>query len=139
MRIVRSPIIRLLLAAALVVGPLAGVALAKRGHASGSSSLELVSVDPSDTTPNHGDQITFAVRTDSTDKPYVHVLCSQDGSLVFSAGAGFFPDYAWQSDQVMTLASSSWTSGAADCTATLDSWDGRRWTNLKSLDFHVYA
>jgi hypothetical protein len=39
----------------------------------------------------------------------------------------------------MTLESQSWTSGSAECTATLYYLDGKRTRTLAALAFHVYA
>jgi hypothetical protein len=39
----------------------------------------------------------------------------------------------------MTLSSQSWAGGAADCTATLQSYSGTSVTTLATLAFHVSA
>jgi hypothetical protein len=94
--------------------------------------------DASDTVVNHGDVITFRVATTATDRPFVSVQCKQGGTLVYSASAGYFPDYPWSTD--FTLSSNSWTSGDADCTARLySSKDGVRTTTLATTSFHAYA
>jgi len=93
---------------------------AKRGGAgqggSSSSSLSLVMVKDlnGNGLPNWGDTVTFDVSTTAS-YPEVLLECSQNGALVFSQRAGFFPSYMWSKD--FTLQSSSWTGGAADCTA----------------------
>jgi hypothetical protein len=140
MRFAQKPITRLILAAVLVVGPVAGTALARgsKAHTAGVSTLELVPVDSTDTVVNWGDQVTFNVSTNVTDYPVVTVLCYQN-DLVYSASAGFYPEYPWQYAQTFTLRSNAWTGGAASCTATLQYNDGKRIIELKSLDFAVAA
>jgi len=132
------------LIAVLVVGLAAGTTLARGssgGHkggggttSAGSSSLtlSLVSDKNANGLPNYADTITFKVSTTATLYPYVQVLCYQNGGLVYSASAGFYPSYPWPGSQNMPLYSPSWTGGAADCTATLNS-------TLASLSFHVGA
>ena len=126
---------------ALVVVPAAHAG--KGGNAgkpsSGTSSLSLVLLNSTDGLPHFGQQVTFTVSTTATDRPYVSLNCSQNGVWVYSASAGFFPDYPWS--QNFTLATfSTWTSGAGDCTAKLYmTKDGSRSTTLATLSFHVYA
>jgi len=133
------------LIALLVVGLVAGSALAAPGGKgggkgkpgggnNGSSSLTLVMVvdQNGNGSPNWNDTITFDVQTNQTSTPYVEVTCYQNGTLVYSAWAGFYPDYPWPESQRMTLRSPSWTGGAADCKAVLN-------TNLATLNFHVAA
>ena len=129
------------LAAALVLAP---AALAGKGGkpggggGSGSSSLALVLVDSTDGVPHHGQRVTFAVATTATDRPFVRVDCYRGTAWIYSASAGFFPDYPWSKDFI--LASTAWTSGEAECTATLYmTKDGRRTTTLAKLSFHVFA
>ena len=105
----------------------------------GSSSLTLVVLDPDDGGVNHGEQVTFEVSTTATDQPHVNVSCSQGGTLVYSSSAGFYDSYPWPSAQVFTLSSRAWSGGAADCKAALSYWDGRRFRELASLSFPVYA
>lgn len=133
--------------AILIVGLIAVPVLAAKGGnggggkgggkpVSGTSSITLVMVDGTGTEPTHGDTITFSVSTTETDRPFVSVNCYQAGTWVYSASVGFFPDYPWA--QEFVLASTSWPSGAADCTAELyTSKDGRRTTTLATLDFSV--
>jgi hypothetical protein len=105
----------------------------------GTSSLTLVLVNSTDGVAHQGQTVTFAVATTATDRPFVRVDCYQGTSWVYAASAGFFPDYPWSKD--FPLASNMWTSGAADCTATMYmSKDGStRVTNLATLKFHVDA
>jgi hypothetical protein len=88
--------------------------------------------------PNWSDQVTFAVYTTATDKPWVKLNCYQAGVWVSTSTAGFFAAYPWPPN--FTLASGGWTSGAGDCTATLYmvTSNGRSKT-LGTLGFHVNA
>ena len=124
--------------AALLVN---GAALAAKP----TSSLDLVvlgtapftSAATSGTTSGatQGGQITFDVKTTQTTRPFVNVRCYQNGNFVYDGWQGFFVGYF--TDPVYTLASDSWTGGAADCTARLvDGNDGKLRT-LATLAFHV--
>ena len=82
-------------------------------------------------------QVTFDVYTSSTAYPWVHLECSQNGSLVYQYSKGIFPTSL---GQIFTLGPTpAWTGGAADCTAYLQKRDGRKNTTLATLNFHVYA
>ena len=134
------------IAAALVVAAsmltLAGTALAGKPN----SSLSLVVVSTSPTTPlasaaaepSYGSEVTFDVASSETDRPFVNVRCYQNGAFVYDGWHGFFNSYVPEPN--FTLASSYWFGGAADCTARLVEWgrNGRERT-LVSLDFHVSA
>jgi hypothetical protein len=104
------------------------------GTTGGSSSLAVVMVNDlnGNGAPNYGDTITFNVSTTATTQPYVEVTCSQNGTVVYSAWAGFYAGYLWPGQQLMPLSSPSWTGGAASCTATLN-------TSLATLNFSVGA
>jgi hypothetical protein len=93
----------------------------KPGGGSGSSSLmwAMVSDANGNGSPNWGDTITFTVST-SVANPYVTLTCNQNGALVYSASAGFYPEYLWPGARNMPLSSPSWMSGAASCTADLN-------------------
>lgn len=122
------------LIAALVVGVAAGTTFAAKGGGkggggghggggtTGTSSLAVVMVaDPNGNgAPNYGDTITFQVTT-TAPSPYVQLTCSQNGVVVFSASAGFYPDFPWPGAQNMPLESPSWTGGSASCKAVLNS------------------
>lgn len=129
--------------AVLLLSLLAGSAMATRGGGggkggpkggSGSSSLGLVLVTDQNANgaPNWADTVTFDVRTTATAYPYVALKCYQDGTLVYSANAGFYESYPWPGARNMPLESPSWTGGAASCTATLND-------KLARLDFTVGA
>lgn len=77
------------------------------------------------------DTITFNVST-TAPNPYVTVTCTQNGVLLYSASAGFYPEYLWPGARNMPLSSPSWTGGAANCTADLNS-------GLATLNFAVGA
>jgi hypothetical protein len=104
------------------------------GGGSTSSSLTVVMVTDKNGngSPNWGDTITFNVSTTATAYPYVQVLCSQGGTVVYSANAGFYDGYLWPGARNMPLSSPSWMGGAASCTATLND-------TLATLNFAVGA
>ena len=83
----------------------------------GSLALVMVYDQNGSGGPNWNDQVTFDVSTTATDKPWVRLNCYQSGTWVSTSTAGFFPAYPWAPN--FTLASGAWTSGAADCVATL--------------------
>jgi hypothetical protein len=86
---------------------------------------------------SHGDTVTFNVST-SASWPSVQLDCNQNGTPVYVQTTGYYPTYMWSNNY--TLNNWKWTSGAADCTATLYmTKDGTRVTNLGTLTFHVYA
>jgi len=125
---------------AIVAGPAtAGGRGGGKGKPSGggSSSLSLVLLNSTDGLALHGQDVTFDVSTTATDRPFVSLNCDQDGVWVYSASAGFFPDYPWST--AFTL-SNDWFTSAGDCKARLYmTKDGSRSTTLATLDFHVYA
>jgi hypothetical protein len=128
------------LAAAVAVGVSAPAANAKGPRTTSSTAgLELVVVSGPDSTPNWGEQITFNVSQTATAEPHVDVVCSQGGATVYSATTGYYASYPWPWTQVMTLSSQTWTGGAADCTAKLYYFDGRKTPVLKTLSFAVGA
>lgn len=129
----------ILVATALSLLVLASSALAGNGPQKSTSSIALVQLSSAriaESGPRYGDQVTFAVETTATTRPYVLVNCYQSGQWVYAAQAGFWASYFSKS---FTLASTSWGSGAADCTARLGSLnaDGSRFRELASTSFHV--
>ncbi len=114
------------------------MAKASHGGSGGStSSVSLVLLNSSDGLAHSGQQVTFTVTTSATTSPFVSLDCYQGGVWVYAASAGFFAAYPWP--QVFTLASTTWMSGAADCTARLYSTkDGTRTTTLATASFPVY-
>jgi len=63
-----------------------------------------------------GDSITFNVST-SASWPSVQLDCYQGGALVYTATRGFYATYMWSDNY--PLENQYWTSGAANCVATL--------------------
>jgi hypothetical protein len=100
------------------------------GSSTGSLTLVMVSDQNANGSPNWNDTVTFTVSTTNA-YPYVSVRCYKGTTLVYAADAGFYASYPWPGSQMMPLYSPSWTSGAADCTTTLD--------GSPSLSFHVDA
>jgi hypothetical protein len=109
------------------------------GGSSSGSSLSLIVLNSPDGLAHFGGQVTFALSTTATDRPYVQLDCNQGGALVYSASAGFYAGYPWPWNQNFILSSSYWTGGGAACTATLEYWNGRKWSALKSISFPAYA
>lgn len=105
-----------------------------------TSTFELVVLTGGDSVPNWGDTVTFNISTTATSSPYVDLLCSQGGTVVYSATAGFFASYPWPWTQDMTLSSQMWTGGDADCTATLYMFNSRgKKSTLATLPFTAFA
>ena len=129
----------------LVVGLMAGTTFAAKGGGSkptggggtgGTLAVKMVTDVNGNGSPEVGDTISFNVSTTATDKPWVKLNCSQGGSWVYTSSAGFFAAYAWAPN--FTLSSTMWSSGAADCTATLYSVGSNgKISNLKTLAFTV--
>ena len=109
------------------------------GGGGGSLSLVMVNDQNGNGSPNWGDTITFSFSTAATSYPYVSLSCYQNGVLVASANAGFFAGYPWPWTQNMTLKSTLWSGGAADCTATLYYNGTNKTVTLATLPFHVDA
>ena len=123
--------------AMLVVSATPTFAAKGHGGGGGTSTLTLVLLNSTDGTPHWGQNVTFSVSTTATSRPYVNLDCTQNGALVYSGQAGYFPDYPWVNDFI--LRSSYWTGGDADCTARLTYFNGKSWSTLSSISFHVYA
>jgi hypothetical protein len=125
---------------ALVPTALAGKPAGGSGGTGGTISLVMKYDANGDGLPNVLDKITFAVSTTATTKPWVTVTCDQGGTMVYKASNGIF---ATSLNQVFTLGSNSWMSGAASCTAYLQDWSSysKRGTitNLASMSFSVGA
>lgn len=146
MTAIRRPIrLALVAATAALLLALAPVAFAakgggggggKGGSATASGSLSLVLINSSDGLPHWGQTVTFDVTT-TVSQPYVTLNCFQNGAQVYTMTAGFYASYPFT--HYYTLSSSSWTSGAADCTADLhySTSSGKRVT-LATLSFPVY-
>jgi len=132
--------IALVASLALVPAAFAGKPTGGSGGRGGTISLVMVQDANGDGLSNVLDKVTFAVSTTATTKPWVTVDCYQGGALVYQASNGIFPTSL---NQVFTLGSNSWMSGAASCTAYLQNWDSyskrHTITNLASMSFSVGA
>jgi len=109
------------------------------GSTGGSGSMTIVMVTDlnGNTLPNWGDSIKFAISTTATTEPNVSVECSQNGTVVYGAAAGYYVGYPWPWTKVMTLSSDMWTGGAASCVAKLYYFVGTSTINLGSMNFMV--
>lgn len=125
------------LIALLVVGLMAGTAFAgKPPSYSGTVSLPVLVADKNASgAMDQGDVVTFDI-TSTSGAPYVQLECFQDGSRVLMGRKGYF-DSSLDTNRNFGLASGSWTSGAADCTASLVYYTKRGWMKYASTDFHV--
>jgi hypothetical protein len=85
-----------------------------------------------------GDAVTFSV-TDTATYYGVRVDCFQNGVQVWTQTQGFYPGWMWGTTYWLT--GGSWTSGAANCTATLFSQnaDGTNTQIQASMNFNVAA
>ena len=134
------------LVALLVVGLVAGTALAakggggghgKPGGGSGSGATGTIGLAPlvvdrnGNGTPNWNDVVTFNIST-SLSQPWVHLVCSQSGTMVAQGWAGYFDGAL--GGRNFGLASPGWSGGAADCTARLETGTG---SVVGSTSFHV--
>ena len=110
------------------------------GGTTSGGTITLVPLDSTDGLVHVMQHVTFNVSTTATTQPWVTVDCYQNGVYVYHASNGIFPTSL---NEIFTMGSNTWTSGAADCTAYLQNWDGysKRGTitNLASTPFHVYA
>ena len=131
-----------ILMSALVLALTAGSVFAAQGGKGGSSSIDLVMVSARSAAadaagPSHGDTVTFDVKTDATNRPYVLLNCYRSGDWVYAAQAGFWASYPY--GQNFTLDADSWSSGAASCTARLGALnrDGTKFRELARTTFDV--
>jgi hypothetical protein len=130
------------LIATLVVGLLAGTALAgKGGKPSGGGSTTgggAISLVAPDGTANYGDVIRFNISTSNL-YPVVSLTCSQGGTLVYSDSRPYYQPNIWNDPGDFTLRSLAWTGGAASCTALLKGQGNRGTVTLGSTSFSVAA
>ena len=126
---------------------LAGTQALAAGHGGGgggkkpsptTSTLTLVPLDSTDGAAHWGQRVTFNVATTATTQPHVNVTCSQASGVVYGTTTGYYASYPWPWTQVMTLSSTDWSSGAADCVAVLWYASGANAVTLTTLGFHVY-
>jgi hypothetical protein len=128
------------LALSLAVVP-AALARGKPGGGTGGTGGTIslaVLTSPGDGLAHWNYKVTFNVSTTATTQPWVTLDCYQNGVWVSHTSNGIFPTSL---NQVFTLSSSAWTSGAATCTAYLQNWDSYSKhgtiTNLASMSFQV--
>ena len=109
------------------------------GKGGGGSTTGGGTVSINEPAPYHfGQTITFTVSAPGVAQPYVSNQCRQNGTVVSSELHGIFDGYIF--GQWFTLGPTGmWTSGAADCTAQLIDYSGRKPAVLGSTSFHVYA
>jgi hypothetical protein len=116
----------------------AGKSADRNGRRGGT--LTLVLLESTDGQAHYGQDVTFKVTTTATNKPLVQADCKQNGVLVYTHSAGFYPGYPWPSAQTFHLASAAWTGGAADCTAKLYKSDRHGgFVTLTKISFYVLA
>lgn len=111
------------------------------GTTGGSSTLTLQMVNDlnGDGLPNWGDSITWQISTTATAEPNVSVTCSQNGTVVYGAVSGYYASYPAPWTQTMSLASTMWQGGTANCVATLYYFSGTSQINLASMTFTAGA
>jgi hypothetical protein len=136
------------LIAALVVGLMVGTTFAAKGgkgggHGGGGTTggsgtialhFPLVVDNNGNGTPNWSDVVRFDIATTATTQPWVHLVCSQNGTMVAQGWEGYFVGSL--SDGNFGLSSPSWPGGAADCRANLETNTG---SVLGYTTFHVDA
>ena len=132
-------------ALALAVAPVASAGKGSGGgggkNTGGTGTLSLVMVVDANGNglPNWGDTVTFNTSTTATTEPHVDLICSQNGTVVYSATSGFYASYPWPWTKNMTLKSTSWSGGQASCTARLYYFSGTSSVTLATLPFTAYA
>ena len=139
---VRMGIVGLVAAVALLSVGIVGAVAVSAGNPhvqSTNSNLSLVLLNSTDSVAHWGQQVTFNVSTTATTEPNVSLNCYQNGGLVYGAVAGFYPSYPWPWTQTFMLSSPSWTSGAANCTASLYYFGGKKTITLATLNFDASA
>lgn len=126
----------LLCAATIAAVSVGAPALAARKPSSSTATTFTMRVlTGADQEPSWGDEVTFDVNTSATSEPHVDLSCTQGGVGVYGATTGFYDGYPWPWTQVMTLRSQDWSTGAADCTARLYAFNGKRTTTLATISF----
>jgi hypothetical protein len=128
----------LVISLALVPAAFAGKGHQAGGGGSGSITGPAVVIDNNGNgLANWGDTVTFTVSTTATAQPFVHLVCSGNG-IGYDSWKGVFAgslDTNWN----FVLSSGGWTSGVADCTATLGMYTKQGFKPLTSTSFHVDA
>ena len=126
----------------LVTASVAMAAAGGKPSSSSSISLKLMAAPTTSgtTDPSYGQDVTFNVSTNATSQPFVHLKCTQNGTLVYEGWQSW-----WNGPQTFTLGgTTAWQGGgAADCTAYLENWDAYsqkgKISVLASTSFHVNA
>ena len=129
--------ITLVLALTLAPAAFAGKGGGKPAAGTSSISQPIMVTDGGTPGLSFGDTITFNVSTTATAQPYVNLVCSGNG-VGYNSWKGVFPgslDTNWN----FVLGSGGWTSGAADCTASLGMYTKQGFKVLTSVSFHVDA
>jgi hypothetical protein len=132
-------LVALVLALALVPAALAAKGGGGGKPTSGSSSISLAPLvydANGNGLANWNDTVTFNFSTSAT-QPYIHLVCSGSG-VGYDTWRGVFAgslDTNWN----FILSSGGWTSGAADCTASLGKYTKQGFQTLASTSFHVDA
>ena len=131
----------IMLVLALTIAPAAFAGKGGGGGkpAAGTSSLSqpIMVTDAGTQGLSFGDTIQFNVSTTATAQPYVNLVCSGNG-VGYNSWKGVFPgslDTNWN----FVLGSGGWSSGAADCTASLGMYTKQGFKVLTSVSFHVNA
>jgi hypothetical protein len=131
----------LVLALALVPAALAGKGGGggKPGGGSGTSTISqpVMVIDVGTPGLSWADTVTFNVSTTATAQPYVHLVCWGNGAS-YDSWKGVFAgslDTNWN----FVLGSGGWTTGAADCTASLGMYTKQGFKVLTSTSFQVDA
>jgi len=126
----------------LVLGSTDAFAAAHNGGGGRKSlptgNLSLVLLNSTDGLAHWGNQVTFTASTTATTEPHVSLKCSQNGVVVYAAQSGYYASYPWPWTQVMTLSSSAWSSGSAECVAALYYFSGTNSVTLATLNFTAY-
>jgi hypothetical protein len=117
-----------MLAAASSVNYAQGQGKGKGHNTAPTSTLSLVNVTDSSRngSANYGDQVTFNVSTDQNWNQ-VSLICTQNNEVVLGA--------VWPNTSIVTLSSTKWVGGAAECSAVLIAFNGSRDNVLASLSF----
>jgi hypothetical protein len=99
-----------------------------------NSAITLVLLNSTDGKAHYGQTVTFNESTTATTQPWVNVVCRPNGVVVAQGWNGYFVGSL--TGRNFVLASPTWTSGDADCTANLTT---PQWAVLASTSFHVAA
>lgn len=95
-------------------------------------NYEMVTDNNTNGNPDRGDTINFVIST-TQEWNQVSLTCSQNGAVVLSAVR---IESAWYP---ITLLSTAWQDGSADCVATLDQFAGSKIVTLASTTFSASA